>query len=89
MISPRSSRGAGPAAKAAAVHRGTAALFLAGRRQKSLEFGLLILAIALAAGVIWGVVRLALPGGTALSELRDSAGSVSIAPCTGCRDRPA
>src|SRR5258708_36064033 len=26
--------------------------------QKSLEFGLLILAIALAAGVIWGVVRL-------------------------------
>ena len=74
IISPRSSRGAEPAANAAAVHHGTAALFLAGRRQKSLEFGLLMLAIALAAGVIWGVVRLALPGGTAPSELRASAG---------------
>lgn len=74
MISPQSSRGAEPAADAAAVDHGTAALFSAGRRQKSLEFGLLILAIALAAGVIWGVVRLALPGGTAPRELRDSAG---------------
>src|SRR5258708_5477962 len=71
IISPRSSRGAEPAANAAAV--GTAALFSAGRRQKSLEFGLLILAIAVAAGVIWVVVRLALPGSTAPSEGRDSA----------------
>src|SRR6202790_549606 len=77
MISPRSSRGDEPAANAEAVDHGTAALFSAGRRQKSLEFGLLILAIALAAGVIWGVVRLALPGGTAPSELRRIAGSVS------------
>ena len=58
IVSPRSSRGTGPAANAAAVRRGTGALFRAGRHQKSLEFGLLILAIALAAGVIWGVVRL-------------------------------
>jgi lipid-binding SYLF domain-containing protein len=78
IISPRSSRGAEPAANAAAV--GTAALFSAGRRQKSLEFGLLILAIAVAAGVIWVVVRLALPDSTAPSERRDRAaiaGSVS------------
>src|ERR1700680_1333322 len=78
MISPRSSRGDEPAANAEAVDHGTAALFSAGRRQKSLEFGLLILAVALAAGVIWGVVRLALPGGTAPSELREGiAGRVS------------
>src|SRR5258708_34070625 len=57
IVSPRSSRGTGPAANAAAVRRGTGALFRAGRHQKSLEFGLLILAIALAAGVIWGVFR--------------------------------
>jgi lipid-binding SYLF domain-containing protein len=88
IISPRSSRGAEPAANAAAV--GTAALFSAGRRQKSLEFGLLILAIALAAGAIWAVVRLALPGGTAPSERQDSAqiaGSVS-APMGGSARTP-
>jgi lipid-binding SYLF domain-containing protein len=73
IISPQSSRGAEPAANASADD--TASLFVAGRRQKSLEFGLLILAIAVAAGVIYGVVRLALPGGTAPSELRDRAGS--------------
>src|SRR5258708_32331110 len=58
IVSPRSSRGTGPAANAAAVRRGTGALFRAGRHQKSLEFGLLILEIALSAGVIWGVDRL-------------------------------
>jgi lipid-binding SYLF domain-containing protein len=74
-ISPQSSRAAGPVANAASGD--TASLFVAGRRQKSLEFGLLILAIAVAAGVIWGVVRLALPGGTP-SKLRDSAEIASV-----------
>jgi lipid-binding SYLF domain-containing protein len=73
IISPQSSRGAEPVADVASGD--TASLFVAGRRQKSLEFGLLILAIAVAAGVIWGVVRLALPGGTAPSA--GIAGSVS------------
>lgn len=73
MIPPRLSRGAEPAAHAGAVQRGAAALFLRGKRQKSLEFGLLILAIGAAAGVIWGVVRLALPGGTAPREMPHSA----------------
>jgi lipid-binding SYLF domain-containing protein len=73
IISPRSSRGAEPVANAATGD--TASLFVAGRRQKSLEFGLLILAIVVAAAVIWGVVRLALPGGTAPSA--GIAGSVS------------
>jgi lipid-binding SYLF domain-containing protein len=77
IISPRSSRGAEPVADATTGD--TASLFVAGRRQKSLEFGLLILAIAVAAGVIYGVVRLALPGGTAPSELRDRAGAGSSA----------
>jgi lipid-binding SYLF domain-containing protein len=74
IVSPQSSRGTETAAKAA-VRRGTGALFRAGRPQKSLEFGLLILAIAVAAGVIWGVVRLALPGSAAPGEVRDSAGT--------------
>jgi lipid-binding SYLF domain-containing protein len=63
-----SSRSAPPAAAAADAHTATAGLFATGRRQKALELGLLVLAIAVAAGVIWGIVRLAFPRGTALGE---------------------
>jgi lipid-binding SYLF domain-containing protein len=71
-----SSRRAQPAAAAAAARHGTAEIFDAGGRQKSLELGLLILAIGIAAGVIWGIVWLAFPRGTALGELRGGRATV-------------
>lgn len=65
-IKPQPARGTEPIGGAESVPHGTAAVLIAGRRQKSLELGLLFLAMAFAAAVIWGVVRLA---------LRDGAGS--------------
>jgi lipid-binding SYLF domain-containing protein len=84
------SRGAESDANTSPVEELATGSFPAGRRRKGLEFGLLALVIAVAAGIIWGVIELAFPRGSGLPEvtrtLPDTAPPLSMQPTVPADD---